>query len=843
MRTKCQPLSEAERYSPDFKDGLSSEQVKKRVEEGFVNKTKMVVGKTVWEIIRSNILTFFNILLFTIAGFMIYANVNDTDPETKWYTGLFFIIILTSNIIIGLYQDVHAKHLMTKMRLITTQKITVIRDSKEVKIDPSEVVLDDILSLTGNDQIVSDGVILEGNVFINESLLTGESVNVSKTVGDVIYSGTYVVSGHCHARVEKVGSENYIETIASKAKSVKRNPSHILKSLKILFRVLGMIVIFGFLSITLTYVILGSFRTKQDFINIIGPLSGQFVAMIPAGLNLLTSMALASGVVSLYRKNANVQDLYSIEMLARTDVLCVDKTGTITDGTMEVVDVVPLNLVGVAINEEDVNLIVSNIVKATADNNMTAEALKKYFRQYSVLEVSKVLPFNSDNKYSGVTFATGLTYLMGAAEFMNIELKEEIATQSEKYTSKGYRVLHLAKGSGIIDNGKYEGKLSPLAFIVLQDHIKENAKKTFEWFKENGVAIKVISGDNAITVSEIAKQAGIEGAEAYISLEGMSLDEVREIATQYSVFGRVTPEQKEVIVEALKASGKTVAMTGDGVNDILALKSADCSIAMNSGSPAAKNVSHVVLMNNDFATMPDIVAEGRRVINNLQRTGSLFLSKTFFAIVMSVAFWIVSLSTKNHYSYPFSTNNLLIWETLGIGLSAFFISLEPNSAPIKRGFLRNILRKAVPSAIVVLSAVLVTYLLYIIHIKGLLYTGVDKFGYMTQESKVGRYGATAIAVMSFSFLSLLNLYIICRPLNKYRGTVVISAAVITTIIFIIVATTDSARNVLNLDFTKITFENIIVAIAIVISIMATRLFISTIHAIRKEYRNKHDQNQ
>ena len=840
MRIKSKSLLEAERYNPEFKTGLSHKQVEQRKLSGFVNKTKVVVGKTVWEILRSNVFTFFNILLFAIAGFMIYANVNDTDPGTKWHTGLFFVIILLSNIIIGLYEDIHAKHLMTKMRLITTQKTTVVRESKEEKIEPSEVVLDDVLSLSGNDQIVADGVILEGNVFINESLLTGESINVSKTVGDVIYSGTYVVSGHCYARVEKVGSENYIETIASKAKSVKRNPSHILKSLKTLFRILGMIVIFGFLSITLTYVILGSFKTNEDFINIIGPLSGQFVAMIPAGLNLLTSMALASGVVSLYRKNANVQDLYSIEMLARTDVLCVDKTGTITDGTMEVVEVVPLNLVGTAINEEDVNLIVSNIVNATADNNMTAEALKKYFKQYSQLEVSKVLPFNSDNKYSGVTFSTGLTYLVGAAEFMNIELKNEIAIQSEKYTSKGYRVLLLAKGSGFINNDKYEGKLSPLAFIVLQDHIKENAKKTFEWFKENGVAIKVISGDNAITVSEIAKQAGIEGADAYVSLEGMSLDEVREIATQYSVFGRVTPEQKEVIVEALKKAGKTVAMTGDGVNDILALKSADCSIAMNSGSPAAKNVSHVVLMNNDFATMPDIVAEGRRVINNLQRTGSLFLSKTFFAIVMSVVFWVVSLSSKNQYSYPFSTNNLLIWETLGIGLSAFFVSLEPNSAPIKRGFLRNIMRKAVPSAIVILSAVLISYLLYFIHIGGFFYTGVDSFGYLTQNSHAGRYGATAIAVMSFSFLSLLNLYIICRPLTKYRGVVVVSATIIAALVYVVIGTTGGSRNILGLDFTKISVENAIVMIAICLSITAIRLFISTMHAIRKEYQKKHD---
>ena len=840
MHAKVKPVSEAERYNPDVNSGLSTTQINKRVEEGYINKTKVTVGKSVWEILRSNVFTFFNILLFAIAGFMIYGNVNDTDPHTHWYSGLMFVLILLANITIGLYEDIHAKHLMKKMRLITTQKARVIRDSQEIELDPSEIVLDDVLTLSGNDQIVADGVILEGSVFINESLLTGESNNVSKTVGDFIYSGTYVVSGHCFAKVEKVGYENYVETIATKAKSVKRNPSHILKSLKKLFHIIGLIVIFGFLSISLTYVILGAFKSQQDFFNVISPLAGQFVAMIPAGLNLLTSIALASGVVSLYRKNADVQDLFSIEMLARADVLCVDKTGTITDGTMEVSDVIPLNVVGAAIDEDAVNLIVSNLVRATGDNNTTAQALVNYFKPNSEIDVSKVLPFNSDNKYSGVTFVTGITYLIGAAEFMNIELKEEVLTQSEKYTSKGYRVLLLAKGSDQITGDKYEGKLSPLAFIVLQDHIKENARKTFEWFKENGVSIKVISGDNAITVSEIARQAGVEGAESYISLEGMSLEEVKEAATQYSIFGRVTPEQKEVIVNALKKSGKTVAMTGDGVNDILALKCADCSIAMNSGSPAAKNVSHVVLMNNDFATMPVIVAEGRRVINNLQRTGSLFLSKAFFAIVLSFVFWIVSLSTHNMYSYPFSTNNLIIWETMGIGISAFFISLEPDSAPIKKGFLRNILRNAIPCTAVILSACVISYILYFVHSKGWIYTGIDSFGYSTNASNLGRYGATGVAVMAFSFLSLVNLYIICRPLNKYRTIVVVCASLISLITYVITVTTAQERNILGLDFTKITYENMVAAVAIIILVTAIRLFISSIHAIRKEFKKKND---
>ena len=843
MHKRAKPISEAERYNSNIDSGLSDAQINKRIEEGYTNKTKLIAGKTTWEIIRSNVLTFFNILLFTIAGFMIYANVRDEDPRTRWFNGIFFVLILISNIVIGLYEDIHAKQLMRKMRLITAPNVKVIRNSKDVEIKPEEIVLDDIVVLSSNDQIVADSIILDGTVAINESLLTGESENIYKTVGDVIYSGTYVVSGHCKARVDRVGLENYIETIAGKAVSVKRNPSHILYSLKKLFRILGTIIIVSFLTIFISFAAMGNMNTEQDFIKLIGPLAGQFVAMIPAGLNLLTSTALAAGVISLYRKNANVQDLYSIEMLARTDVLCVDKTGTITDGSMEVVEVAPLGLVGKAINEEEINLIISNLLKATGDNNFTAEALNKYFNLYSELEFNKALSFNSDNKYSAVTFNTGVTYVMGAVEFMDVELKEEIILQSEKYTSKGLRVLLLAKGRGILTNEKYEGKLTPLAFIILQDHIKENAKQTFAWFRDNGVAIKVISGDNAITVSEIAKKAGIENTDQYVSLEGMSLDEVKQIVNEYTVFGRVTPEQKEVIVEVLKESGKTVAMTGDGVNDILALKSADCSIAMNSGSQAAKNVSHVVLLTNDFATMPDIVSEGRRVINNLQRTGSLFLTKTFFAIVMSFTFWIVAVATHGRYAYPFSTNNLLIWEILGIGVSAFFISLEPNSDPIKHGFLRNILRKAVPGAIVILSAVAISYFLFAAHVCGWFYTGVDAFGFATQDSNLGRYGATAIAVITFSGLSFINLYIICRPLNKYRAAVVITATIIAAIVFVIVGSVGGDKNILGLDFTKITYENVVVIVAMFLGITAIRLFISSMHAIRKEEKIKNDQNK
>lgn len=842
MRNQNREDQVVERYNPKIEEGLSAFQVAKRQEQKLVNKTILVVGKSYWDIIRDNVLSFFNLLLLGIAAVMIYANCNSGRPEIHWYSGLFFIVVQLSNMILGLYQDIKAKRLMRKMKIVTTPKSHVIRNGAEIEINPEEIVLDDILVLRSSEQITSDSIILDGTVFVNESLLTGESRNVLKNVGDLIYSGTYVVSGHCHARVDRVGKENYVETLATKAKAFKRNPSHIIHSLKKLFRFLGGVVIGLFAIVASTYAIMGKFSTKQDFVTVAGPLAGQFVAMIPAGLFLLTSVTLAAGVISLYNKHANVQDLFSIEMLARSDVLCVDKTGTITDGTMEVKSVIPFSGFLSRIDEEEVNQIVSNVLLATGDSNATAVALNKYFKNFVKYDVVIALPFNSDNKYSGATFASGVTYLLGAIEFMDLDLKNEVIRMSDEYTSKGYRVLVLAKGNDAIKDNKYTGKLKALAFIILQDHVKENAIKTFAWFKENGVDIKVISGDNAITVSEIARQAGIANYDKYISLEGMSIDDVKAIAKDYTVFGRVTPEQKEAIVMSLKDAGKTVAMTGDGVNDILALKRADCSIAMNSGSQAAKNVSHVVLMTDDFATMPDIVSEGRRVINNLQRTGGVFLTKTFFAIVLSVVFLIVSIVTRGKYSYPFSTNNMLLWENLGIGVSSFFIALEPNSEPIKQGFLRNILKRAIPGAAIILTSVAVCYLLYGIQNSGLGYTGVADFGYITEASRAPRFGATAMAVICFSAISFVVLIMICRPLNKYRSIVIASSAGVGAVACII-ASFVPGNNIFNIDFRALTTENVMAILAIVIILSALLIFGQTLLlSLREEKRKENDKN-
>ena len=821
---------EITRYSPDLSKGLTDEQVSSRIEEHLVNKTKIIAGKTYWEIIRTDVLTFFNNLLFIVAGFMIFANINDGVYETKWYTGLFFVLILLSNIIIGLYQDLKAKHLMNKLKVITTPMARVIRNGQAMEIKPEDIVLDDILELHAGDQIPSDSILLKGDIFVNESMLTGESVNVEKKEGDILYSGSFLSSGTCFARVDKVGKANYIETLTEKAKSFKRNPSHILKSLKVLFRYLGAIIIVIAIVTVSTYAGMGFFNDVTSFSNRIRLICGQMVAMVPAGLYLLTSFTLASGVLSLYRKKANVQDFYSIEMLARSDVICVDKTGTITDGNLTVQKVDTLS----SINEKEVGQIIHTIVSATKDNNVTAQALLAEFNTSSVLNVIKALPFSSDNKYSGITTELGITYIMGALEFMNLKNKDALKKQSEEYTSKGYRLLTLAKGKSEIKGDKYDGELTAVAFIVLQDHVKEDALKTFQWFQENRVQVKVISGDNALTVSEIARVAGIEGAEKFISLEGKSLEEVKELANEYVVFGRVTPEQKEALVIALKEADHTVAMVGDGINDMLALKRADCSIAMNSGSLSARNVSHVVLMDDNFSTMPSVVGEGRRVINNLQRTGSLFLTKTFFAITMSLITLIMTISSKGQFNYPFSTNNMLLWEVFGIGLVAFFVALEPDSKPINSGFLRNILRKAIPNVVIILVSTLVCYLLWVFQTREIIYTGVFDFGVDPLNTGAGRFGASAMAVLCFSALSIYVLYLTCRPLNIYRGVVVGGASAI-TIMIVLICNFKDGPNILNIDFSLITGENWMTIAVIIFSIIICSLFAYSIHDFYKKY--------
>ena len=728
--------------------GLTSAEVKQRIEQKLVNKTNLTVGKSYFRIFADNLFSFFNILLFTVAGFMIYGG---------YYSGLLFLGILIPNIIIGLYEDIKARRLMSKLHVLNAPHSVVLRDDMEKEIPSEELVLDDVVVLGANAQISADSVLLEGNLGVNESLLTGEPDIIYKNPGDTVYSGSYVVNGKAYVKVTKVGKDSYVQQLQSVAKKFKRSKSEILASLGNMFKVIGGTVIVMATAMIVTYALQGKFHTEIEFKKAIGPISGSLVAMIPTGLYLLTSLALATAVINLSRKNAHVQDFYAVEMLARTDTICVDKTGTITDGTMFVKEIVPVGESSIG----HIKGIIFKTINATEDTNATAIALQNAVIGFHSEKATVALPFTSENKYSGASFKEG-TYLIGAPEFINLNAKSKILRKAEEYTSKGYRVLVLASSKEQIKGKSFDKPCETLAIIVVQDHIKEDAKETFEWFNANDVTIKVISGDNAITVSEIAKSVGIEHADKYISLEGMNEDQVRDIANKFTVFGRVTPEQKAILVESIQGEGHTVAMTGDGVNDILALKKADCSIAMASGAEASKNVSHIVLMNSNFASLPAVVAEGRRVVNNLQRSSSLFLVKTIFAAFMTAMFLLISIFTKNpDVTYPFRTNNLYIWETVALGIPAFFLALEPNAERIKGKFLINIYRKSIPAAIVMILGVTTIFLFAFLAMgPNGRYTGIT-----TMES------AISVATLYMSTFCLAVLFKVCQPLDKYRVVV------------------------------------------------------------------------
>ena len=743
------------RYNPDPNIGLTNEQVQERINNNLVNKTERTVSKTYLQIIVDNVVNFFNILLFTIAVLMIIA---------KKYDSLFFLAILIPNIGIGLYEDIHARRLMDKLNLVTEPRAHVIRDGKEEEISIQNIVLDDIIHLNSGAQIAADAIIVSGNLLLNESLLTGESKTVSKTVGDVVYSGSFVVSGNALVRADKIGNDSYVQSLQASAKKFKRSPSQILKSLTLLFRYIGIIVITIGVSMLILFGIRNAFSSYVNFQQAMGPIAGSMVSMIPSGLYLLTSVALATAVIKLSKHQARVQDFYSVEMLARTNIICVDKTGTITDGTMSVSKIIPYGAIG----EATITGILSDFANASEDTNATMMALKNHFNSPISIEAIEKLPFNSDNKYSAITFKSGITYVLGAVDFLKLNNKTGVLLRIQEYTSKGNRVLVIAKAPNGIKNGKIDGFCEAIGMIVLQDHIRPDAIKTFKWFKENNVAIKVISGDDALTVSEIARQAGIEGAEKFISLAGMSIEQVKEIANEYNVFGRVTPEQKEAIILSLKNDNNTVAMTGDGVNDILALKRADCSIAMASGSDAAKNSSHIVLLDSNFDHLPMVVAQGRRVINNLQRTSSLFLVKTMFTIVLSVIFLIAGIINKEAV-YPFETNHVYIWELSSIGIASFFLALEPNAERLKGTFLKNIFKMSIPAALTSIVGVIIVFGLYHLQKYEVMYTGIY-------------FKDTAVVMSAIIFTIIANavLFKICQPFNKYR-TIIFSASVFATV--------------------------------------------------------------
>ena len=752
-----------ERHFPvDLEVGLTSEQVQQRINEGLVNRIPKHVSKSYWKILLDNVLNFFNILLFALSAIMIYAQIKITA------FGFLFILIL--NIIIGLYQDIHARHLVDKLRVVSYPIVKVIRDGKQISIPANQLVLSDIVKIDLGDQIVCDGTVLSGSAEANESMLTGESVGVNKENGTKIYSGSYVISGHCLYRVEKIGKDNYAEKLQTKAREFKRAKSEILNTLHYIFRIISVIVIVLGGALWISVISKGNLEIPEvmegsQFQKTVQAISGSMVAMIPTGMYLLTSMTLAIGVIRLAHHRVLVQSMYSIEMLARCNVLCLDKTGTITDGTMNVKEMVTLSKT----SEDEIKSMLHTLVDATSDNNATANAILVSYSDAKVMDCYGEIPFNSDRKYSSVFLSDGRNIVLGAREFLGCD-DQDIVKKCLEFERQGLRVLLVGETKHAVSVEKDLPKLKFLAILVIEDHIREDACEIVKWFNDNEVNLCVISGDNPISVSQIARRVGVKDAQKFISLDGMSLDDVRLIANKYTVFGRVSPEQKQVIVETLQESGHTVAMTGDGVNDILALKVADCSIAMASGTDATKNTAHLVALDSNFGSLPKVVAEGRRVINNLQRTCTLFLTKTVFAVFMTLIFFVVGLvkiTDKNFIDYPFIVNSMYLWEILTIGIGSFFLSIQPNEERLKSSFIINILKRTIPAGLVQIFIPLTFFLMNLADPTIFGGEGID-----------GYYVAITMGIIGFSFGSIVVFVRTCYPFDKYRLGLVITIVVL-----------------------------------------------------------------
>lgn len=672
--------------------GLSADEVDKRKEAGLANESVESPTKTVPQIILGNLISYFNLIFFTLAAALIIV---------KSYEDLMFMGIVIINTFIGIIQELHAKHTLDKLILLTEPKVTVVRDGREEKIPTNELVRDDIVIFRSGNQICADSVIIEGNVQVNESLITGEADEILKKAGESLLSGSYVVSGVCYAQLVKVGYDSYVNRLTLEArKSKKHKKPKMMKALTRLLQVIGIIIIpVGLLLYYRQTEALG-LTVKEG----VQTTTAALIGMIPEGLYLLVNVALAVSVVRLAKKKVVVHDLGSTEALARVDVLCLDKTGTITENTMQVADIVPLKS---AVSGLAVEMLLADFAGSMPADNATMQALKKRFTKTSGRKAAKITAFSSVTKYSAVTFSSGETFVLGAPEFVLNNQYNLFRKSIENHSSRGYRVLIFAQCRGINVNNTPDSP-DPVALVLLNNPVRSTARSTFEYFRQQGVEIKVISGDNPVTVVAAAKQAGIENAEKYVDATTLTSDsKIADAAEKYTVFGRVTPKQKRQLVKALQSAGHTVAMTGDGVNDILALKAADCSIAMATGSDIACQVSNLVLLESDFSVMPSVVAEGRRVINNIERSASLFLVKNIFSFVLS----LISIAVV--FAYPLTPSQLSLIGALTIGAPSFVLALEPNTDRVRGAFLRNVLFRALPAALtdlfIIMGVILFTF--------------------------------------------------------------------------------------------------------------------------------------
>lgn len=728
--------------------GLTDEEVRQRVEEGLTNRADISTDKTTKEIVISNVFTYFNLIFLVITILLIMVGS---------FRNLTFLPIIIGNTVIGIVQEIRAKKTLEKMSLLNAPHADVIRNGSVKQISTDELVKDDVILLTAGKQICADAVVISGNIQVNESLLTGEADEVEKTDGSTLMSGSFVVSGECYARLEKVGNESYISRLSLEAKSMGgKEQSEMIRSINLIVKWVGIVIIpIGLILFWQSHFVNGESITKSVTSTV-----AAIIGMIPEGLYLLTTVALALSTMKLARKKVLLHDMKSIETLARVDVLCVDKTGTITEPDMKLKEIFLCKNSGAdgtqtALTLDELKSLILDYANASVDNNATMLALKAYAAEALTNNTSALhrtavsqQAFSSSLKYGSVTFSDG-TYLLGAPEFIMHEDFARIEEEIIPYADKGDRVLLFARYNGEnVENG-INGSVTPLGFVALANPIRANAVKTFEYFKSQGVAIKVISGDNPRTVSRIAIQAGIESAESFVDAATLDTeDKIADAVNKYTVFGRVTPKQKKQLVKALQAKGHTVAMTGDGVNDILAMKDADCSVAMASGSEAAAQAAQVVLLDSDFAHMPDVVYEGRRVVNNIQRSASLFLVKNIFSLLLSL-FSVILMVT-----YPLEPAQVSLISMFTIGVPGFLLALEQNKDRIKGHFITNVMLKALPGGLTDVIAV------------GALVVCGEVF--CISDASIG-----TIATLVLSVVGFMILFKISEPLNGMKYAVII----------------------------------------------------------------------
>lgn len=718
--------------------GLTTFEVGERRKNGKSNIEKNNISKKISSIIFDNVFTLFNIVNVIFAICIICV---------KSYKNMMFMGIVFWNTFIGVFQEIRAKKIIEKMSILSQKKASVIRNGFETEVNREEVVIDDLLVLRSGDQICADCLMEYGDCFVDESLLTGESDEVKKVKGMQMFAGSFVTEGIAYAKVNRVGKDNYVGKIISKVKYHKGNTSEMMKSIKSIIKFLSICIIPLTILLFWHQLSITEDGIKGAVVNTVAAIIGT----MPSGLVLLTTIVMEVAVIRLSKHNTLVQDMYCIETLARVDVICLDKTGTLTEGKMKLLEVDYLGN-----SENEIMEIMGNYVRALKDKNATSEAMKCFFDEKNSYKCVETIPFSSDKKYSAVAFENVGTCVVGACEFINKKEYLKLSDVFAKYEKKGYRIISMFFADKMLskDNKNISDlDLQIKALFMLKDNMRENAVETLNYLKRQNVDIKVISGDNPITARNIAMEAGIENAHKYIDCSEIEDSQIEEIVEKYTIFGRTTPIQKSKIIEMLKKKGHTVAMTGDGVNDVIALKEADCGIAMQSGSDSARNIAQIILMDSDFKAVPRIIEEGRKTINNMERSAVLYLTKTIYSFVLAIIFTIISIR------YPFYPIQLTLIGALSIGIPSFILAMEPNYARVNGKFIRNVLSRALPGAAITLFSVLISMCI----------------GAMTNATYAEK---STISAYMIAIASMIVLFELCHPFTKIRTIMYIGLALL-----------------------------------------------------------------